>query len=172
MQKNVAATKDVVSVSPAAVNSAGTTAVFNVVPGTRPQAGATTTLVSTLRTSVLPKSHTTTYVTGTTAGQIDFTKKIKSRLVWLILAVIAIAFVLLTCAFRSIVIAIKAADHEPAVDRRGLRRHRGGLRVGLGQEPDRAAHHPADPRLRADGRVRDRLRPVHGLRGLLAVPGP
>jgi putative drug exporter of the RND superfamily len=109
MQKNVAATKDVVSVSPAAVNSAGTTAVFNVIPGTRPQAGQTTTLVNTLRTAVLPKSHTTTYVTGTTAGQIDFTKKIKSRLVWLILAVIAIAFILLTCAFRSIVIAIKAA---------------------------------------------------------------
>jgi putative drug exporter of the RND superfamily len=109
MQKNVAATKDVASVSPAAVNSAGTTAVFNVVPDTRPQAGATTTLVSTLRTTVLPKSHTTTYVTGSAAGQIDFTNKIKSRLVWLILAVIAIAFVLLTCAFRSIVIAIKAA---------------------------------------------------------------
>jgi RND superfamily putative drug exporter len=109
MQKNVAATKDVVSVSPAVVNSAGTTAVFNVVPGTRPQAGQTSTLVNTLRTTVLPKSHTTTYVTGTTAGQIDFTKKIKSRLVWLILAVIAIAFVLLTCAFRSIVIAVKAA---------------------------------------------------------------
>jgi RND superfamily putative drug exporter len=109
MQKNVAATSDVASVSPAAVNSAGTTAVFNVVPDTRPQAGQTTTLVNTLRTTVLPKSHTTTYVTGTTAGQIDFTKKIKSRLVWLILAVIAIAFILLTCAFRSIVIAIKAA---------------------------------------------------------------
>jgi RND superfamily putative drug exporter len=109
MQKNVAATSDVASVSPAAVNSAGTTAVFNVVPDTRPQAGQTTNLVNTLRTTVLPKSHTTTYVTGTTAGQIDFTKKIKSRLLWLILAVIAIAFILLTCAFRSIVIAIKAA---------------------------------------------------------------
>jgi putative drug exporter of the RND superfamily len=109
MQKNVAATKDVASVSPAAVNSAGTTAVFTVVPDTRPQAGQTTNLVSTLRSTVLPKSHATTYVTGTAAGQIDFTKKIKSRLVWLILAVIAIAFVLLTCAFRSIVIAIKAA---------------------------------------------------------------
>jgi RND superfamily putative drug exporter len=109
MQKNVAATTDVASVSPTAINSAGTTAVFNVVPDTRPQAGQTTTLVNTLRTTVLPKSHTTTYVTGTTAGQIDFTKKIKSRLIWLILAVIAIAFILLTCAFRSVVIALKAA---------------------------------------------------------------
>jgi RND superfamily putative drug exporter len=83
--------------------------VFNVIPDTRPQAGQTTTLVNTLRSTVLPKSHVTTYVTGTSPGQIDFTNKIKSRLLWLILAVIAIAFVLLTCAFRSIVIAFKAA---------------------------------------------------------------
>jgi RND superfamily putative drug exporter len=109
MQKNVAATKDVASVGPAAINSASTTAVFNVVPDTRPQSGQTTTLVNTLRDTVLPKSHVTTYVTGTSAGQIDFTNKIKSRLLWLILAVIAIACVLLTCAFRSIVIALKAA---------------------------------------------------------------
>jgi RND superfamily putative drug exporter len=109
MQKNVAATKNVASVGPAAINSASTTAVFNVIPDTRPQAGQTTTLVNTLRATVLPKSHVTTYVTGTSAGQIDFTNKIKSRLLWLILAVIAISFVLLTCAFRSVVIAIKAA---------------------------------------------------------------
>jgi putative drug exporter of the RND superfamily len=109
MQKNVAATKNVASVGPAAINSASTTAVFNVIPDTRPQAGQTTALVNTLRATVLPKSHVTTYVTGTSAGQIDFTNKIKSRLLWLILAVIAISFVLLTCAFRSVVIAIKAA---------------------------------------------------------------
>jgi len=109
MQKNVAATRDVVSVSPAAINSAKTTAVFNVVPGTRPQAGQTNDLIDTLRATVLPRSHVTTYVTGTTPGQLDFTNKIKSRLIWLILAVVAIAFVLLTCAFRSIVIAVKAA---------------------------------------------------------------
>jgi putative drug exporter of the RND superfamily len=109
MQKNVAATKDVASVGPAAINSASTTAVFNVIPATRPQAGQTNQLVNTLRHSVLPKSHVTTYVTGTTAGGLDFTNKIKSRLFLLILAVIAISFVLLTCAFRSIVIAVKAA---------------------------------------------------------------
>ncbi len=109
MQKNVASTPGVASVSPASVNSAGTTAVFNAIPTTRPQAGQTTGLVTTLRDSVLPKSHTTTYVTGTVAGGLDFTNKIKSRLVWLILAVVAIAFILLTVAFRSVVIATKAA---------------------------------------------------------------
>ncbi len=57
---------------------------------------------------MLPKSKVTTYVTGTTAGTVDFTERITSRS-WLILTVVAIAFVLLTVAFRSVVIAIKAA---------------------------------------------------------------
>jgi putative drug exporter of the RND superfamily len=109
MQKAVAGTKGVASVGPAAVNSAATTAVFSAIPTTRPQAPATSNLVTTLRTDVLPKQKATTFVTGTTAGQVDFTHRITSRLVWLILAVIAIAFVLLTAAFRSIVIATKAA---------------------------------------------------------------
>jgi RND superfamily putative drug exporter len=109
MRSSVAATKGVASVGPAAINSARTTAVFNVTPTTRPQSQATTSLVTTLRDDVLPKQHVTTYVTGATAGAVDFTKKITSRLLWLVLAVIAIAFLLLMTAFRSIVIAIKAA---------------------------------------------------------------
>jgi RND superfamily putative drug exporter len=40
---------------------------------------------------------------------VDFTSQITSRLPWLILAVVAISFVLLTTAFRSVVIATKAA---------------------------------------------------------------
>jgi putative drug exporter of the RND superfamily len=109
MQKAVAGTAGVASVGPAAVNSAATTAVFSVIPTTRPQAKATTNLVNTLRNDVLPKQKASTYVTGATAGAVDFTSRITSRLAWLILAVVAIAFVLLTAAFRSIVIATKAA---------------------------------------------------------------
>ena len=109
MQSDIAKTAGVASVTPAAVNSAGTTAVFNVIPTTRPQATQTTALVNTLRDDVLPKEHATSYVTGTTAGSVDFTSKITSRLPWLILAVIAISFLLLTTAFRSVVIATKAA---------------------------------------------------------------
>ena len=109
MQKNVAATSDVASVTPAQVNSAGTTAVFNVIPGTRPQAKDTENLVHQLRDDVLPKSHVTSYVTGTTAGTVDFSERITSRIIWLILVVVAIAFILLTVAFRSVVIAAKAA---------------------------------------------------------------
>src|SRR5580704_871551 len=109
MQSDISKTAGVASVTPAAVNSAGTTAVFNVIPTTRPQATQTTALVDTLRTDVLPKEHATSYVTGTTAGAVDFTNKITSRLLWLIIAVVAISFLLLTAAFRSIVIAVKAA---------------------------------------------------------------
>ncbi|HYY18339.1 MAG TPA: MMPL family transporter, partial [Streptosporangiaceae bacterium] len=109
MQKNVAATSDVASVTPAQVNSSGTTAVFSVIPGTRPQATQTENLVSQLRDNVLPKSHVTAYVTGTTAGTVDFSERITSRIPWLILAVVAIAFLMLTAAFRSVVIAAKAA---------------------------------------------------------------
>jgi RND superfamily putative drug exporter len=109
MQKAVARTTGVASVGPVAINSAASTAVFSAIPTTRPQAAATSNLVNTLRTDVLPKQKATSYVTGATAGQVDFTSRITARLVWLILAVIAIAFVLLTAAFRSIVIATKAA---------------------------------------------------------------
>jgi putative drug exporter of the RND superfamily len=109
MQKDVSATSGVASVGPASVNPAANTAVFSVVPTTRPQATATTNLVIRLRDDVLPKEHVASYVTGTTAGSVDFTRQITSRMVWLILVVVAIAFVLLTMAFRSVVIATKAA---------------------------------------------------------------
>ncbi len=109
MQSDLSHTHGVKSVSPPVVNNAGTVAVMNVIPTTRPQAKATTDLVKTLRDTVLPKEHLTTYVTGTTAGAVDFTDRITSRLLWLILAVIAISYLLLTMAFRSIVIATKAA---------------------------------------------------------------
>src|SRR6201994_1819134 len=109
MQQNVKSTSGVASVGPAQVNSAATTASFSVIPTTRPQATQTEQLVSQLRDVVLPKSHVTSYVTGTTAGTVDFSERITSRIPWLILTVVAIAFILLTMAFRSVVIAIKAA---------------------------------------------------------------
>jgi RND superfamily putative drug exporter len=109
MTKGVAGTSGVSSVSPTSVNSASTVAVFNAIPTTRPQANATGQLVQTLRDDVLPRYHVTTYVTGTVPGNADFTNQISSRMLVLILGVVAVAFVLLTAAFRSVVIATKAA---------------------------------------------------------------
>ena len=109
MIKSVGSTSGVESVTPAAINSAATVAVFNAIPTTRPQATATVNLVSTLRDDVLPKYDVTTYVTGTVPGNVDFTHQISSRILLLILIVVLIAFILLTTAFRSVVIATKAA---------------------------------------------------------------
>jgi RND superfamily putative drug exporter len=109
MRSNISKTPGVASVAPPVINSSKTTAVINVIPTTRPQATATTNLVKTLRDDVLPRQHVTSYVIGATATNVDFTSRITGRLLWLILAVIAISFILLTTAFRSVVIATKAA---------------------------------------------------------------
>ena len=108
-QSTLSHTPGVAAVAAPSVNSANTTAVINVVPTTAPQDAATTKLANDLRDSVLPTVPAKTYVVGTTAGYIDFTAKIAQRMPWLILTVVLLAFVLLTVAFRSIVIATKAA---------------------------------------------------------------
>jgi len=109
MRSDIGKTAGVASVGPPGLNPAGTTAVLSVIPTTRPQATATTNLVTTLRDDVLSKEHATSYVTGIVAGNADFTHQLTSRIMWLILAVIAISFILLTTAFRSVVIPAKAA---------------------------------------------------------------
>jgi RND superfamily putative drug exporter len=109
LQSTLAKTPDVASVTPPSVNSAGTVAVLSVIPSSSPQASATTSLVNNLRDNVLPPVHATTYLTGTTAGAVDFTERIAGRMIWLIIVVVAIAFLLLTVAFRSVIIPIKAS---------------------------------------------------------------
>ncbi len=108
LQNTLSKTADVASVSQPSVNKAQTTAVLTVVPKTSPQDSATSDLVDNLRNSVLPSVHAKTYLAGTTAGYVDFTEKVSQRMPWLILAVVALSFVLLTVAFRSVVIATKA----------------------------------------------------------------
>jgi RND superfamily putative drug exporter len=108
-QKTISSTPDVAAAGTPNVNSAGDTAVMTVVPATSPQDAATTKLVNQLRNSVLPTVPATTYVIGATASYIDFTAKISHRMPWLILVVVALAFILLTVAFRSLIVAVKAA---------------------------------------------------------------
>jgi RND superfamily putative drug exporter len=108
-QSTLSKTAGVAAVTTPSVNPTNTTAVMNVIPTTSPQDAATTALVDQLRQSVLPTIKATTYVVGTTPGFVDFTEKISQRMIWLILAVVLLSFILLSVAFRSIVIAIKAA---------------------------------------------------------------
>ncbi|MGW7684691.1 MMPL family transporter [Kribbella sp. NPDC054772] len=99
----------VAAVQTPSTNSAGTTAIINVIPTTSPSAAATQDLVNRIRDDVLPSQKEPTYVVGTTAGYVDFTEKVGSRMIWLIGAVVLLAFLLLTVAFRSLLIGVKAA---------------------------------------------------------------
>ncbi len=110
LQQAVANTSGVASVTPPQENQAGTTATLTAIPTTSPQDEATTALVDNLRTNVLPGvDGVTSYLTGTTAGYVDFTEKVISRLPVLILVVVLLSLVLLTAAFRSLAIGLKAA---------------------------------------------------------------
>jgi RND superfamily putative drug exporter len=109
-QKKLAGTSGVASASPPNTSSSGTVGVINVVPTTAPDDEKTTELVDHLRDSVLPSlGAEKTYLVGTTAGYVDFTEKIGQRMIYLILAVVLLSLILLTIAFRSIVISVKAA---------------------------------------------------------------
>ena len=108
-QQTLQKTSDVASVWPPSVNQGGTAAILNVIPKTNPQAAATTSLVNNLRDNVLPSVSAPTYLTGTTVGNVDFTERSVQRLPWLIGAVVLLSLLLLTAAFRSLAIGIKAA---------------------------------------------------------------
>jgi RND superfamily putative drug exporter len=104
----------VASVTPPLVNPQVTAAIINVVPTTGPRDPATNDLVHHLRDNVLPTIPATSYLTGQTAGYDDFTARTVERLPWLILAVVVLSLLLLTTAFRSLVIGIDISLSIPA----------------------------------------------------------
>jgi len=112
LRNDLKKTDGVDSVTQPLVNDAGTAAVMSLQPTTAPADRATATLVGTLRDDVIPKAdkgnQMTTHVGGTTAGYVDLAAEISSRLVLTIIVVIALSFVLLMLAFRSIVIPATA----------------------------------------------------------------
>ncbi|UGS35110.1 MMPL family transporter [Capillimicrobium parvum] len=105
-------TDGVHSVTQPDVNNKGTAAVMSLQPTTAPADQSTADLVTTLRDDVIPKADKgadmKTYVGGTTAGYVDLAAEISSRLVLTIVVVIALSFLLLMLAFRSIVIPATA----------------------------------------------------------------
>ena len=100
------------SVTEPLVNKDGTAAVLNVTPRTDPSDRATADLVQRLRDTTIPKaeqgSDMTVDVGGQTAGYVDLASAISSRLIVTIAVVVALSFVLLLLAFRSIVIPLTA----------------------------------------------------------------
>jgi RND superfamily putative drug exporter len=106
-------TPGVAAVTPPQVNQAGDTAVLTVVPATGPQDAATEDLVRTLRDRTIPAATrgtgTEAHVGGVTATAIDSTENIAGRIPLLIGGVVTLSMLLLLVAFRSVVIAVKAA---------------------------------------------------------------
>jgi putative drug exporter of the RND superfamily len=106
--KDLSATKGVASVSPAIPASDGEAAIITVTPTTSPADLKTETLVTDLRDAIT-KADVDAEVGGVTAGGVDLAAKITDRLPQVIATVIALSFLLLLLAFRSILLPIKAA---------------------------------------------------------------
>ncbi len=113
LQKDVSQTPGVAAITPVQIDNAGTTAYFNAISTKGPAENATSELVNNLRHSVIPKAEKGTnmnaHVGGTTAGYVDLASNIANKLPLQILVVIALSFLLLTLAFRTLVIPAQAA---------------------------------------------------------------
>ncbi|MBB4663702.1 MMPL family transporter [Conexibacter arvalis] len=113
LQQAVAREAGVATVTPVSVDQQGTVLTFNAIPRTAPSDDATETLVDTLRDTTIPQaqrgSGLDASVGGSTAGFIDLGEEISDTLVETILVIIALSFVLLTIAFRSLLVPAKAA---------------------------------------------------------------
>ena len=113
LENQISKTEGVKSVSQAKVDGSGTAAVFSVIPRTAPSAEATSDLVNTLRDETIPEATKgtglTAYVGGTTASYIDLADRIGDKLPSVILIVVALSFLLLMLAFRSILVPATAA---------------------------------------------------------------
>ncbi len=95
------------------VNDAGDTAVITVYPTTSPQDAETQDLVEQLRNDIVPATldgeDARAFIGGQTAAFDDVAQRISERLPLFLLVVIGITFVLMSMAFRSIVVALKAS---------------------------------------------------------------
>ena len=146
--------------------------LIRVAPDTSPQDEATTELVEALRSEAVPSAVAGTTlavnVTGTVAANIDFSDYLAQRIVLFFGAVLALSFLLLMVVFRSVLVPVKAVVMNVLSIGCRVRDHRRGVPVGLVR---RAAGHRgrADRAVHPDDDVRDRLRPLDGLRGVPAL---
>ncbi len=106
-------TPDVASVTPATLNGDRSVAILNAISKSAPSDDATSDLVRALRSTAIPGAVAGTdvqaFVGGTTASYVDLASRISDKLTLVIAIVIALSFIVLMLAFRSIVIPAKAA---------------------------------------------------------------
>ncbi len=113
LQKDIASTSGVAGVTPIQIDQAGTTAFFNAIATTGPAETNTANLVTHLRSSVIPSAEKGTnmqaHIGGSTAGYLDLATRIAGKLPLQIIVVIALSFILLVIAFRTLVVPAQAA---------------------------------------------------------------
>ncbi|MFI6375673.1 MMPL family transporter [Streptomyces sp. NPDC050546] len=98
----------VASAGAAPMKDGQTVGVIQVVPTTSPQSAATSDLIHHLRDDVIPEAEQGTsmrvYVGGVTASNDDFASVLMGKLPVFVLVIAALGFLLLTIAFRSLLI--------------------------------------------------------------------
>jgi RND superfamily putative drug exporter len=113
LEQEISKQNNVQSVSPAVTDNKGTAAVFSTTPKTSPSAYATQDLVNHLRDETIPEATQGTglkpYVGGTTASYIDLATKIGDKLFLVIGIVVVLSFLLLTIAFRTVLVPLISA---------------------------------------------------------------
>jgi len=113
LQKSVGGAPDVAAVTEPTLDKAGTAAVFTVISKSEPWADETVDLVEDLREEAIPQAlegtEASSYVGGQTAGYIDLASQISDKLPLMIAIVVALSFIVLLVAFRSLLVPVKAA---------------------------------------------------------------
>ncbi|MCC5953633.1 MAG: MMPL family transporter [Acidimicrobiia bacterium] len=108
----LAATPGVAAVTPPMADAPGEPRAYTmtVVPDTAPQDEATTALVRTLRSEVIPVANGSldVFVSGGAAAAVDVTDHLSSRLPVVFAAVLGVSFVVLMMVFRSVLVPLKA----------------------------------------------------------------
>ncbi len=107
----IAGLADVAAVTPATLNEAGDTAIITVFPASGPADTATKDLVGSIRelqSGITSDTGAEIFVTGNTALGIDISDKLTSALPLFLVVVVGLSLILLTLAFRSILVPLKA----------------------------------------------------------------
>jgi RND superfamily putative drug exporter len=113
LERAVAGTPGIATVSPATMSADGEMATLIAIPTTAPQDERTADLLDRLRADVIPRATADAplevYVGGNTAGFVDVTDKVAARLPLFISVVIGLSVLLLVVVFRSLWIPLVSA---------------------------------------------------------------
>ncbi|MCB5167631.1 MMPL family transporter [Streptomyces bambusae] len=113
VQQALTGVPDAVYITPLKATQDGDVLIGTAYSVAAPQDERTTELTDNLTNTILPDAvagtGAKTYVTGTTAAQVDFLDIVSSRLPLIIAVVVGLAFLVILIVFRGLLVAVKAA---------------------------------------------------------------